>query len=244
MPTSWVKSIVMTAASAIALGASGTVLAAIVVASSGPSAAQFPAGKKIDNNQSITLRAGDSVTILDRQGTRVLRGAGSFKPADAGGANRSSTFAALTRQRGSQRVRTGAVRNAGPAGAVMSPNLWFVDLSKPGTKCVVEGTPVRLWRADDAKPATYRVLAADGAASSVSFDAGSMIGNWDSTATPVADGTTFTIATDNGPALGRFGFSVLPTQPDNPEDLASTLIEKGCSAQVELLAASLSAQAG
>lgn len=242
MLISWVKPIIATAACAIALGTSAISVAAIVVASSGPSAAQFPAGKKIDDNQSITLRAGDTITVLDQRGTRVLRGAGTFKPGDAAGANRSSTFAALTRQRGSQRVRTGAVRNAGPAGPVMSPNLWFVDLSKPGTTCVVEGTPIRLWRADDTKPASYKVSTAGGAASTVSFDAGSMVAAWDSSKTPVSDSASYTIATDTGAALDRFTFVVLPVQPGNPEDMASTLIEKGCSAQVELLAASLAAQ--
>lgn len=242
MPTLWVKSMSATAAGAIALGTSGAALAAIVVASSGPSAAQFPAGKKVDDNQSITLRAGDSITILDQRGTRVLRGAGTFKPAEAGGANQSSTFAALTRQRGSQRVRTGAVRNAGPAGAVMSPNLWFVDLSRPGTKCVVEGTPIRLWRADDAKAARYTISAAGGVTSTVVFDAGSMVAAWDADKTPIAAGTNFAIASDAGQALGRFGFVTLPAQPANPEEMASALIENGCSAQVELLAASLTAQ--
>ena len=239
---SWVKSIVATAASAVALGTSGVALGAIVVASSGPSASQFPAGKKIDDSQSITLRAGDTITILDHQGTRVLRGAGTFKANETGRAAQSSTFAALTRQRASQRVRTGAVRNAGPAGTVMSPNLWFIDISKPGIKCVVDGAPIRLWRADDAKPATYTVSTAGGVASTVSFDVGSMVGALDTSNTPVADGAAYTIATSAGEAFGRFSFAVLPAQPANPEDMASALIDKGCSAQVDLLAASLAPQ--
>ena len=56
----------------------GIAAAAIVVASSGPSARNFPAGKKLDDAASITLQAGDSVTVLDAKGTRVLRGAGTI----------------------------------------------------------------------------------------------------------------------------------------------------------------------
>jgi hypothetical protein len=239
---SWVKPAVTAAACAIALASSGAALAAIVVASSGPSAKQFPAGKKLDDNQAITLQAGDSVTVLDARGTRVLRVAGTFNPSDTAGQNRSSTFAALTRQRGSQRVRTGAVRNAGPDGKLMSPNLWFLDLSNSGTTCVIDGNPVHVWRADAAKAATYRVATASGATSTLSFDAGSMVAAWDAAATPISDGSTFTVTTEAGQPLGRYGFVVLPSQPASPEDTATALIEKGCSAQLELLSASLATQ--
>lgn len=242
MPMSWVKPGVMAATCAFALASSGAALAAIVVASSGPSAKQFPAGKKLDDNQTVILQAGDSVTVLDARGTRVLRGAGTFKASDVAGQNRSSTFAALTRQRGSQRVRTGAVRNAGPDGKLMSPNLWFVDLSKSGTICVIDGSPVHAWRADAAKPATYRVANTAGATSTLSFDAASMVATWNGTTTPVADGSTFTVTTEAGQPLGRYGFVVLSSQPASPEETAAALIEKGCSAQLELLSASLATQ--
>lgn len=240
---SWVRSTLATGICAVTLTVSGAALATIVVASSGPSATQFPAGKKLDDSQSITLKAGDSVTVLDERGTRVLRGAGTFKVSDSAVQNRSSTFAALTRQRGSQRVRTGAVRNAGPGGNLMSPNLWFVDLSQSGTHCVVAGTPLSVWRADAEKAASYRVDGASGASSTVSFDAGSMVATWDAGKSPVTDGTTYTITTQAGQPQARVGFAVLPSQPGNPEDTAAALIEKGCSAQLELLSASLETQA-
>ncbi|MET0588732.1 MAG: hypothetical protein ABWZ75_09435 [Novosphingobium sp.] len=238
----WVKPAMIVATCAIALASSGAALAAIVVASTGPSAKQFPAGKKLDDNQTIILQAGDSVTVLDPRGTRVLRGAGTFKASDTAGQNRSSTFTALTRQRGSQRVRTGAVRNAGPDGKLMSPNLWFVDLSKSGTICVVGGSPVHVWRPEAAKAANYRVANTAGATSTLSFDAGSMVAPWNATATPISDGSTFTVTTEAGQPLGRYGFVVLPSQPATPEDTAAALIEKGCAAQLELLSASLATQ--
>ena len=56
-----------------------TVLAqAIVVRSTGPSAATYPKGKKLAAGTSVTLKTGDMVTVLDKAGSRVLRGAGSF----------------------------------------------------------------------------------------------------------------------------------------------------------------------
>ena len=85
--------------------------AAIVVSSSGPSAGAYPVGKKLPDTGTITLRPGDTVTVLDSKGTRVLRGAGTFAIGAPSGGSASSTFAVLTMQRSAQRVRTGAVRS-------------------------------------------------------------------------------------------------------------------------------------
>jgi len=49
-----------------------------VVRSTGPSAAQYPTGKKIAANGTIRLQRGDRVTVLDKSGTRVLTGPGTF----------------------------------------------------------------------------------------------------------------------------------------------------------------------
>src|SRR6185369_4761891 len=98
-------------AAALALAIPAAAEAAIVVASSGPSAATYPVGRKLDDAGTITLRAGDTLTVLDGKGTRVLRGAGNFPVAAAAGTPaKSATFAVLTMQRSAQRVRTGAVR--------------------------------------------------------------------------------------------------------------------------------------
>ena len=124
--------------------------AAIVVSSSGPSSAAYPVGTKLPDAGTITLRQGDTVTVLDAKGTRVLRGAGTFAVSSASQPNKASTFAVLTMQRSAQRVRTGAVRSGKDGTPPASPNLWFVDVAKSGTRCVVAGQPVRFWRLDTA----------------------------------------------------------------------------------------------
>ena len=50
----------------------------IVVRSSGPSATVYPQGKKLAVNAKVTLKPGDKLTVLDKAGTRVLAGPGSF----------------------------------------------------------------------------------------------------------------------------------------------------------------------
>jgi len=222
-----------------ALVAAGGAEAAIVVASSGPSAGAYPVGRKLDDGASVVLRAGDSVTVLDGKGTRVVRGPGSFPvAAGAGAPPKSATFAVLTMQRSAQRVRTGAVRAGKDGTPPASPNLWFVDVTRPGTRCLVAGQPVRFWRLDTAGAATYTASLAGGPAVPVSFADGAMVAPWDAAKYPLAEGARLAVAREGKP-VGTIAFAVLPSQPADPEAMAAALIARGCAAQVDLLAHTL-----
>lgn len=236
---SWVKSgKIMAALGALALP--GMAMAGIVVASSGPSAKQYPAGRKIDDGAAIVLQAGDSVTILDQKGTRVLRGPGTMALSKGGSAATVNAFAALTRQRSAARVRTGAVRNGPGSGPVRSPNLWYVNLASAGTVCVIDPANVRLWRADPAAKASYAISGGP-AKGSAQFAAGEMIAPWDAARAPVSDGASYALSDGAGKPVANVRFAVLPAAPATPEDTAAALIAKGCQAQLDLLAASLAA---
>src|SRR5688500_3179842 len=78
--------------------------AGVVVAASGPSAGNFPVGKKIGDSERIVLRAGDSLTVLDGNGTRVLRGAGTFSLDQQAGPSQRGTFAVLTERRSAAQI--------------------------------------------------------------------------------------------------------------------------------------------
>lgn len=227
------------AAAGSALSLSTAASAAIVVASSGPSAAAYPVGRKLDDKATITLQAADTVTVLDAKGTRVLRGAGTFPVAASGGAAaKSSTFAVLTMQRSAQRVRTGAVRAGQGSSPPASPNLWFVDIAKPGQRCVVAGQPVRFWRLDTAAAVTVTARLDGAAPVPVSFPAGAMVAAWDNARGPLKQGSVLELAQPGKPAV-RFTFAVLPRQPVDAETTAAALIEQGCTAQLELLSSTL-----
>ena len=217
----------------------GMAMAAIVVASSGPSARQFPAGKKLSEDGRITLQKGDSVTVLDKRGTRVLRGPGRFSVSKPGRPISNPAFAILTRQKSSSRVTVGAVRT-GEDGKPLSPNLWYVDIARPGTKCVADPDGLTLWRADPDKSAQYRIARADGGEMTLSFGKGAALAPWDTAQAPVTDGATYRIAGKGDDEPGELTFVLLPDPPSDEEALALALIEKGCTAQVELLAAHLS----
>lgn len=237
---SWISRGLSAPIAAIALAglAPSAALAGVVVSSSGPSAAQFPVGRQIGPGQTFTLREGDTVTILENGGTRIFRGAGNHSLGTASAASRNRAFAALTTQRAAVRARTGAVRSTA-SGEVSNPSLWYVDVAKPGTICLPQGSAVRLWRADTQAESTYAIAPAEGSNSwRVTFPAGEMLAGW-STANPPAPGTAYRIGhgTSSGPVEVRFAF--LDTVPGTPEALAGALIANGCTVQLDQMAAAM-----
>jgi hypothetical protein len=237
---SWTKRIV--AGSALAASAimftPKPAEAGVVVSSSGPSAGQYPVGRQIASSATITLRDGDTVTILENGGTRVFRGAGPHSLGSASAASSNRAFASLTTQRAAARARTGAVRSTGST-EVSNPSLWYVDVTKPGTVCLPAGSNVRLWRADTQAASTY-AIAAEGsdAATSVTFPAGEMLAGWGAGSAP-APGTAYRIGhgINTGPVEVRFVF--LDQVPEAPEDLAAALIANGCMVQIEQISAAM-----
>jgi hypothetical protein len=207
--------------------------AGVVVASSGPSARSFPVGKKIGNSERIVLRAGDILTVLDGNGTRVLRGAGTYSLDQQGGPSRRSTFAVLTERRSAQRTGIGATR--GEDDGTRPPNLWYVDVAQPGKVCLAGGERVRLWRPTTEGDATYLLRADGGGSHTVTFADGDTLAPWDTKLLPVSNGAVYHIA---GPAGGpdkELSTVVFDPVAEDPEALAAQLIENGCTWQLELL---------
>jgi len=212
-------------------------LAGVVVSASGPSAGSYPVGKKIGDSERIVLRAGDSLTVLDGNGTRVLRGAGTFSLNQQAGPSKRGTFAVLTERRSAQRMRTGAVRGEG-TGPVHAPNLWYVDIGQPGTVCLADTERVRLWRASTDGDATYS-LRGDAGAHTVTFGDGDMLAPWDTKVLPVTNGSKFQVSGPGGGAAGSLTFEVLDSVAEEPEALAQQLIEHGCTKQLEVLSSAM-----
>ena len=86
----------------------------------------YPRGKALPDSAKIQLQPGDSVMLLKPDGTRTLRGPGTFAIAavSSGGGNsinRRARFSAL---------RSGAVP--------LNPSPWNLDVTQSGKLCVVE----------------------------------------------------------------------------------------------------------
>jgi hypothetical protein len=235
MPLSTQRTMGAAIAAAACLLAPVAALAGVVVAASGPSAGNYPVGKKIGDSERIVLRAGDTLTVLGSNGTRVLRGAGTYSLDQQAGPSQRSTFAVLTERRSAQRMRTGAVRGDGEGAPLHAPNLWYVDVAQPGTFCLAAADRVRLWRSSTEGDATYLVRADGGGSHTVTFADGDMLAPWDTKLLPVSNGAVFHIA---GPAGGpdkELSFVVLDAVAEEPEALAAQLIDNGCMKQLELL---------
>lgn len=217
----------------------GAASAGVVVSASGPSAGDFPVGRKLGDSERIVLRAGDTLTVLDGNGTRVLRGAGTFSLDQQRGPSSRSTFAVLTERRSAQRVRTGAVRGEDAGGILPPPNLWYVDINRPGKTCLADTERVRLWRGSAEGEAQYTLRGSAGGGKTVRFSDGEIMAPWDLVALPVAEGAEYRIATEGGTNAGSISFVLLVDVAEEPEDLAAQLIENGCTRQLELLSSAL-----
>jgi hypothetical protein len=210
----------------------------MVIKYQGPSAQNYKPGKKLPANQSVTLKAGETLTVLDERGTRTLRGPGTFSTSSAANAKSvgPTNLASLIKTSSVRRARTGAVRgNSTVKTAARSPNLWFVDIAKGGTICVADFSGLQLWRADTTQPLKVTATAA-GASGTANFLKGQPTANWPSQ-TPPVEGGRYMIAGSDGRAPITVNLVKMVVQGDEALDvMASNLLSRGCQTQGELLA--------
>jgi hypothetical protein len=211
---------------------------AVVIRATGPSAAAYPMGRRLPAGASVVLKAGDQVTVIDQAGSRVLAGPGSFRldnavNRDAGG----NTALASLIARGGARTRTGAVRGEteAPAEATGPDNVWYVDVSRGGTVCIADPAQVVLWRPNRAETGNGTLFAADGTPAEVTFRAGSALKLWPVAALPVIEGQTYRFTSPVGQTV-KITARLLAAVPDDAVAVAALLAEKGCKAQLDVLA--------
>ncbi|AEG51358.1 hypothetical protein Sphch_3776 [Sphingobium chlorophenolicum L-1] len=208
----------------------------MVVRATGPSAASYKPGSRLADGGSLVLKAGDVVTLLDAKGTRTLRGPGSFGVAASAGAAPANgvTLSALLDTKRVRRARTGAVRGGlgdAPVTPPRRPNLWMVDVAQSGTLCVADPAAVRLWRADAAKPATVRI-GGEGVQATANFAAGESVAAWPGIA-PVREGASYRL--NDGVHATEVRFALVGAVPPGLDGVASSLLARQCTAQLDLL---------
>lgn len=239
------------AAAALLFFGSGGAAAAqeIVVRASGPSAGTFPVGRKIEGGARITLRQADRITVLGAGGTQVLEGPGTFTigaRTQGNPAALNERLASFINRTGSNRVRTGAVRGAGedPSLPPPNPNVWFLDVTRPGTFCSAGSGALMAWRPDMAGPESLAIITAAGSpAATLEWRAGSRIKAWPADTAPPTDGTSYRLAPPGKSGGITVTFAVLAGPPAEFEALVPLLIEKGCTGQLDLLVAAVESAA-
>ena len=234
------------AAVAAAVALAGTAAAqAIVVRATGPSATKFPRGMKLAAGASISLQAGDVVTVLDRVGTRIYKGKATVA-IDSQVLRDRGLVPMLSRSLSNPRtIRAGAVRGGVPAGpAPMVPkSVWLADIDKGGKVCVPQGSGLYLWRGENAAQRLSWLSEAEGGAMvRLQFPPQTSGISWPSGSLPLVAGRSYRINGDNAgdPAVEFEVVNLAPDAiPDSAAELGGLLLANGCAVQFDLLADSL-----
>ncbi len=237
------KAIKLSVLSLALVSASAAFADTLIVRSTGPSAKTYPAGKSLPADGKLALKADDSVTILDKAGTRVLKGPGVFALSAARTATASATLGQFLKNTGARQSRAGAVRGVN-GGKASSPNLWFVDVEKSGSICVVDPAAITLWRAVTDKSQTLTLTRlSDGKSASAAFGAGVASRAWPVAEIAVADGAQFRVSSGGSTPPSLITIRKVGQMGTGLDDTASALLKSGCTAQVDLLVEKASASA-
>ena len=219
------------ALAATTLFASAATAAVLVVRSTGPSAATYPAGKALGDAQTLTLKANDMIVLLNSRGTRTLRGPGSFSTSAASAGAATSSLTAIAGQVGTRRARVQAVRG-GPSGATAGRNVWQADVSRSGTLCVANPTDLGLYRGAATSESDVTLTDASGKTAVVHFDIGQSIARWPADLA-VAAGSTIKVKGAGAPAT--LTVKMISPVPSGLEGMAQTFIRNDCTAQLDVL---------
>ncbi|MEZ5707871.1 MAG: hypothetical protein R3E02_00610 [Blastomonas sp.] len=210
----------------------------MVVRSTGPSASQYPAGKKLPANAKISLKSGDRVTVLDKNGTRVLAGPKDYTldGAVSRDGTASTQIAGLLQSSGTRRQRTGATRSAasGTPASTRSPNLWYVDVTRSGKHCVASSDKLIVWRPSMDADMVAQLGNGSGATATLGFRRDSHLALWPDADVPVMTGHSYNI-TNSDDIVTTVDLVVLPATSDDAEQVADMLIANGCTNQLDLM---------
>jgi hypothetical protein len=213
-------------AAALVLGSMASAAAAevLIVRATGPSAKNFRAGSKLADNAKFSLKQNDSLVLLDKKGTRTLRGPGNFTPT-------SPPQAPMATATNTKRARIGATR----APPTEQADFWAIDVARSSNVCLADTQNVALWRADTGKPMTLTVTREqDGTTSEIEWARLQDRMAWPSDMA-IREGATYRLSWAGAQAPTRITFRMLPSKPEDTEAAASLLIQKGCEAQLDML---------
>ena len=232
------------AAAVVALTVAGTAAAqSMVIRSTGPSAAKYPAGAKLKPADKLTLVAGDKVVLMQAGKTRTLSGPGSFGANSTVQASQSmsGTVTRMLAKGPTMRSRGGFSRgetNAAPVDA-RAPNLWLLDYREGGTFCVADPATLLLWR-PNMEGDTALEIESGGKKATVAIVDGANFRKWPTDTLPVQYGIDYRLS---GAGLARpvtVRFTPMENTPDTIEGSVDMLMAKGCSPQLDRLVDAMS----
>ena len=195
-------------------------------------------GQTVDGSKSITLEDGQQVTFLAASG-QVVEINGPFNgvpdsQVKGGTGDAASAVTALLTERQARTSEVGVVRGEND---VKLPDPWVVDVTHPGTSCVIAGRGVVLWRSQDLSATQVSIAPAD--------RSWSVSGSWPASADrlampqtlPLKDRTSYVI--NIGGKMAPVTVRVIPPAVSSDVMRASWMAEVGCDNQANALLAML-----
>jgi hypothetical protein len=195
-------------------------------------------GTSVDGAKPLSLQEGQQVTLLSASGQIVkLEGPSDAAPEAQVRAVSADTASAVTALLTERRARTSEVGVVRGENDVKLPDPWVVDITHPGTSCIVAGRPVVLWRSDDMAQTKVSIAPAD--------RSWNVSGAWPAAADrlqmpanlPLRDQTAYVI--NVGGRLAPVTLRLIPGSVDNDVMRASWMAQVGCDNQANALLAML-----
>jgi hypothetical protein len=220
----------------IALGAGNSAATELVVVEA--HGIRLTPGQPLDGAKPLSLMDGQQVTLLSASGQIVrLEGPSDARPDSqvrGGSTDVSSAVTALLTERRARTSEVGVVRGEND---VKLPEPWVVDVTHPGTSCVVAGRPVVLWRSDDLAQTPVTIAPAD--------RSWTVSGMWPASADrlqmpanlPLRDQTSYIV--NVGGKMAPVTMRLIPGSVDNDVMRASWMAQIGCDNQANALLAML-----
>ena len=206
--------------------------AVLVVRSTGPSAAAYPAGKALGDAQTLTLKANDMVVLLDFARHPHAARPGQLQHLGLG-IGRRDLAARRGRRPGrhAPRARPGGPRRT--VGRDRRPQRVAGRRDPLGHLCVANPADLGLYRGAAASEADVTLTdAASGKTAVVHFDLGQSIARWPADLA-VATGSTIKVKGAGSPAT--LSVKMLSPVPAGLEGMAQSFIRNDCTAQLDVL---------
>ena len=202
---------------ALAIATPAVAAKQIVVRSTGPSAKAYPVGKALAAGTKMSLRAGDSITVLGPAKALVFKGPGSFQVVEAAEAG------AFSRSRFAARRGVSLPRGA-----------WAVDVAQSGPVCVATGQTLSLWRTSEESESSVTVVGNGGKPATLRWPKGEQTLAWPK-ALPLSDGAAYRLRAPGQKAASEWRIAAIGQIPANRSATAEALLKRGCQAQLDQL---------
>jgi hypothetical protein len=200
--------------------------------------AQYHPGDKVSGTASLSIAAGDSLTLVAADGSVItLKGPYQGLPTSTSqgqSASVSDMLSPLLQKASAENATPGVIRGSGVAGPSTDP--WVIDSSKSGDVCIHQAVEYDVWRSDASQPATLTMAPVSGGdPTSFAFAAGqARIGVPDSVS--FEDGTQYKITEPNGTTSTITVHTIPQTVPTNNKVTAAWFLKQKCQEQAEALA--------